>query len=296
MNEHSTFRAGFPEIAKASPGTEGLASAAPGTAKPVRSLTALIIAQDEEDCIARAVLSCRPFADEILVVDGGSRDGTADAAREAGARVLVNAWPGYARQRNFAAEHAGEDWVFFIDADEAVGSELAEAITAWKARPEADPLQAFAVTRMNNFFDTWWTKGERQVRLYNRRQHRIRNVLVHETPDATPDQIVQLPGRLWHFGFRSVGNLVMRFNRYTGLEAEKAYLGGRRFSLFRLMWRPPARFVQQYLVHRLCREGMAGFSASVLWVFYEVFTEIKLYELQWQARRTAPPQTPEALP
>ena len=87
-------------------------------------LSAVIIAQDEEENLGAALESAR-FCDEVLVVDSGSRDRTREVAAAAGARVVVNEpWPGFVMQRNFAIAAARHDWVLSLDADERVSPAL----------------------------------------------------------------------------------------------------------------------------------------------------------------------------
>lgn len=92
------------------------------------SITAVTIATDEEAHIARALRSVQGLADEIIVVDGGSTDGTVEVARQFTDKVFVNPWPGYGKQKNFALDRATGDWVLFVDADEEVTPALAEEI------------------------------------------------------------------------------------------------------------------------------------------------------------------------
>ena len=82
-------------------------------------LSVTIITLNEAAHIA-AALDSASFADEILVVDSGSSDGTADIARAKGVRVLTREWTGYVEQKNFAAEQASHDWIFSLDADERI--------------------------------------------------------------------------------------------------------------------------------------------------------------------------------
>src|SRR5918998_4174286 len=86
-------------------------------------ISATIITLDEQRNIARAIESLR-CCDEIVVVDSGSTDRTAEIAERLGARVIESPWPGYARQKNLAAEHASNDWILSIDADEALSEAL----------------------------------------------------------------------------------------------------------------------------------------------------------------------------
>src|SRR6267143_713753 len=86
-------------------------------------ISATIIACDEERNIARAMESLR-CCDEIIVVDSGSTDRTAEIAARLGARVIESPWGGYARQKNLAAQKAKYDWILSIDADEALSEAL----------------------------------------------------------------------------------------------------------------------------------------------------------------------------
>ncbi|PSN20051.1 glycosyltransferase family 2 protein [filamentous cyanobacterium CCP5] len=253
--------------------------------QPHHALSAIIIAQDEADCIAQAVRSCQHFADEILVVDGGSQDDTPAIAAELGAVVHHNPWPGYAKQRNYGADQAAHDWVFFLDADEWVDDQLAAALNDWKRQPTL-PAQAFSISRIGDFLGVWLAqRPESHIRLYDKTRFRIKDVLVHETPDVGDAPVVKLPGTVLHAGFRTVGELAERFNMYTDLDAQKAYGEGQRFNLLRFLLKPPAKFLQMYLRNGMFRAGKAGLFLASLWSYYIVLKELKLYEIDWAAKQ-----------
>src|SRR5881398_1852356 len=86
-------------------------------------ITATIITCNEADNI-RAACESVAWADEILVVDSESTDATREIATDCGARVITRKWPGFAAQKQFAAEEAAHEWVFSLDADERVSTEL----------------------------------------------------------------------------------------------------------------------------------------------------------------------------
>ncbi|MBE9141552.1 glycosyltransferase family 2 protein [Nodosilinea sp. LEGE 07088] len=250
-----------------------------------RLISVVIITQDEAERTARAIQSCLPFADEIVVVDGGSKDATVQTAQALGCQVYVNPWPGYAQQRNFGAAKAASDWIFMLDSDETVDADLAQALNAWKQRP-ADGVYAFRVKRIGNFFDAWLeTTSDQLIRLYHRQQISIPEVVVHEEPDPGNLPVGTLTGTIWHYGFRSLHDHVLRFNKYTDLDAQALLKKGRTFSPLRLLARPVARFLQKYLLQRMYRKGMAGLTVALLWSYYEILRELKLYELTWAATK-----------
>lgn len=248
---------------------------------PLRQISVVIITQNEEARVVNAIRSCS-FADEIVVVDGGSQDCTVQSAEALGCKVYINPWPGYAKQRNFGAEKATYEWIFFIDSDEIVSEELASTIVTWKSAPKLE-ADAFSVNRVGDFLGKWLDgKEEKQIRLYNKNVFRIKDVLVHERPDTGNAQVIKLPGTLWHHGFRSMDDHVIRFNKATNLEAQQAYLEGKKFSLARLLLKPPARFLQKYIWQGMYKKGVPGFAVALLWIYYDFMKEMKIYELYWK--------------
>jgi glycosyltransferase involved in cell wall biosynthesis len=264
-------------------------------ARPERLVSAVIIARDEAERLARCVTACRSFADEVVVVDGGSTDDTVAIARELGCTVLENPWPGYGAQRNFGADGARHDWVFWVDADELCDTELAAAVTDWK-RSNGDPPAAFSVQRVGNFMGRWLEgTRDRPIRLYDRRRCSVGvDVPVHEKVEVGEEPVGHLPGNLWHYGFRSLSDHVGRFERYATLDAQAAWERGKRFRAWRLLVRPAARLGQKLLLHGLYRKGVAGLAVGLLWVYYEIVLELKLYELEW--RSSGAPHAPPARP
>jgi glycosyltransferase involved in cell wall biosynthesis len=254
---------------------------------PSRKITTVLIAQDEQERIEAAIRSCEAFADEVLVLDGGSEDETVALARGLGCRVLVNPWPGYIEQRNLGASEASHDWIFIIDADEVVCGELATELGVWKEQAD-EAKEGYWVYRYGDFFSSRMIPDAYSVRLYDRRRLRFEGGLVHESVPVAPQRAGSFKGTIWHYGFRSVSDHVSRFNEYTDLEAQKAHLAGKSFSVARLLLRPPARFAQRYLLQRLYKEGIAGLTVAVLWTYYEFLREIKLYEIYWREETNVP--------
>src|SRR2546430_15878071 len=93
-------------------------------------LSVYIIALNEVDRIGSTINAVIDWADEVIVVDSGSSDGTAEFARSLGARVVQHPWKGFGRQRRFSESLCNNDWVLGIDADECVTPQLKNEITA----------------------------------------------------------------------------------------------------------------------------------------------------------------------
>ena len=245
-----------------------------------------IITLNEAEHIAAAIDSAA-WADEILVVDSGSRDQTAEIARAKGARVTERAWTGYVDQKNHAATLASHDWIFSLDADERITPGLAGEIRALLA---ADPpLHGYRAPRVAFHLGRWVRTTDFypdfQTRLYDRRAARWRGQYVHESV-AVDGAVGQLKHEIEHYSFRDLKDQLDRINHYTTLAARQLYEAGRRTSALELMVHPPAAFLRNYLLRRGVADGTAGLTMSMINA-YSVFLKFaKLWELQRCSRST----------
>ena len=241
-------------------------------------ISTVIIAQDEAQHLERCVRPCLGFSDEILVVDGGSADDTPAVAERLGCRVIQNPWPGYAAQRNLGAEHAANDWIFSVDADEIVDDGLVEALSALRRTGPPNGAVAYTVERVNSFLGDWFTESpERKVRLYDRRRLGFTDAPVHEVVDIPVEATDVLPGHLWHVNYGDLEQATSGLNFYTSLEADVA-AAERPMKPWRLVVRPLARFAQRFVVERSFRHGWRGLFFSLHWAYWELLREMKIYE------------------
>lgn len=205
-----------------------------------------------------ACLASAAFADEILVVDSGSRDSTVEIAIRHGARVIDRAWAGYGPQKQFAVESASYDWVLCLDADERVSPELKAGIARELAAAGAD---AYAIARCNRFLGRWLRHGEGypdwSVRLFDRRKAKWSNDAVHEKVVCTTPP-ARLRGDLMHESAESLAIYLDKQNRYTSLQASRLHAAGRRGSVLRMAISPIARFLKFYVLRLGFLDGVPG--------------------------------------
>lgn len=243
------------------------------------AISVAIVTLNEAARIADAIASIR-WADEIVVVDAGSTDGTADLARSLGARVEVRDWPGYAAQKNYAASICRHDWVFSLDADERAGDALAAALQQWREREPA--AGGYRVRRVSRYLGTWirttdWYPDP-QLRLYDRRRGEWRAARVHESV-RVDGRVDELPGEIEHLPYRSVSDHLQRIDRYTTLAALDLRERGTRATAPSLVAHPLAAFVRNYLLRGGIRQGRVGLAVSLLNSYYVLLKYVKLLEL-----------------
>jgi glycosyltransferase involved in cell wall biosynthesis len=205
-----------------------------------------------------ACLESASFADEIVVIDSGSTDGTAELAAGHGARVMQKAWLGFGRQKQFAVETARNDWVLCLDADEQVSERLRASIVAALAAPAA---QAYAMPRCNRFMGRWLRHGEGypdwSLRLFDRRHARWSDDPVHETV-LTDAPVTRIKGDLLHDSAETLASYLDKQNRYTTLAARAALARGERTGPVRLLLSPLLRFIKFYVFRLGFLDGPPG--------------------------------------
>jgi len=227
-----------------------------------------------------ACLDSVRFAAEIVVVDSGSQDNTVEIARARGARVIEQRWLGFGPQRRYAVAQASHDWVLCLDADEQLSPELAAAIDAALRQPRDT---AFEMARRNRFFGRWLRHGEGYpdwtLRLFDRRHARWTDDAVHEHVVAD-GPVGRLEGDLLHASAESLDAYLAKQNRYTTLQAEAMHARGERFSWFRLVGSPLARFVRFYLLRAGFLDGAAGLVHIAIGCFASFCKYAKLRALE----------------
>jgi glycosyltransferase involved in cell wall biosynthesis len=248
-------------------------------------ISACIITLNEERNLPRCLRSVAPIADEIVVVDSGSRDGTAEIARKFGARLVAQDWLGNTEQKNFAAEQATHSWVLNIDADEELCPELIAALARLKADPAADSPGApegYRVSRMVFYLGKWIRHGDwypdRLVRLYRRDQARFTGGRVHgqvELPGPAP----LLPGHLHHFTYVDAADRTARCAKYAEIWARTAHAEGRRCGALAAPLHAAARFAKGFILKRGFCDGGVGWEIAVgnareVWMKYRLLREL----------------------
>jgi glycosyltransferase involved in cell wall biosynthesis len=244
----------------------------------VPRLTVTVITRNESANIL-AALDSVSWADELIVVDSGSTDDTAALARQRTGRVFVREWPGYAAQKNFAADQASHDWILSLDADERVTPGLADEI---RARLGDEPRErGYLIPRVSFYLGKWirttdWYP-DHQLRLYDRRVAAWAGE-VHEGVRVKGD-VGRLRAELEHLPYRDIAHHLQTIDRYTTLAANEMRGQGRTVGPAGLAARPLGAFLRNYLVRGGWRDGGVGLVVSILNSYYVFLKFAKLWEL-----------------
>ena len=251
------------------------------------SLSVVIITKDEEANLARTLASIA-WADERIVVDSGSTDGTLEVARQHGAKIFQERWKGYAGQKNSAIAKASSEWVLSLDADEEISPELAANIKRATTRPESD-ITGYFMARRNLFLGRWIRHGgfypDRKLRLFRRGYGKFMERAVHETMQVEGATAI-LSGDLIHNAYPTLTGYIETMNRYSTLGAEVAAAKGVTSSSFvaflmNVYYRPALSLSWNYIFRRGFLDGREGF---LLHLYHNVYVSWK-YAKAWEASR-----------
>lgn len=256
-------------------------------AKPRLSL--IVITRNESARLQRCLQSAG-FADEVIVVDHGSSDGTAALARALGARVIETAdWPGFGLQKNRALAAATGDWVLSLDADEWLSDELAEAIRRVIAQDQSS-FKAYELPRLSSFCGRWMRHSgwypDPVARLFARGSGRFSDDLVHErlVVDGT---IGRLTGHLLHESMATLEVAIDKMNRYSTGRAIDLRQRGRSGGLGKALGHGLWAFVRTYFLKRGFLDGRMGFVLAVNNAEVSYYRYLKIW-LSEPARQTLP--------
>ena len=256
----------------------------PAVATPAHDKLPLTVAVITLDAAAQLgpLLESVGFADEVLVVDSGSKDDTCALALRHGARVEHRDWMGFGRQKQHAVSIARNDWVLCLDADERVTDGLAASLRAAMAAPR---YKAYRMARRNRFLGRWLAHGEGypdwSVRLFHRAHASWSNDDVHEAV-LTTTEVGTLEGDLLHESADDIATYLRKQNRYSTLHAEALYRQGVRAGYWRLLASPLARFFKFYVMRLGFLDGGPGFAHIVIGCNNAFQKYLKLLELQRQ--------------
>jgi len=231
-------------------------------------ISATIITHNEERNLSRAIESLR-CADEILVVDSGSSDRTLEIAEKLGAKVIDSPWPGYAKQKNVAAERAENDWILSLDADESLSEALEAEI--WHIKKNGAQFDAYTMPRLARYLGRWIKHSgwypDRKIRLYNRTKATWKGDFVHESVKVEGN-VGHLDGNLLHFTCESLSEHIKTMDRYTTLAAEQLVGSGQKVTWGRLIFEPPWTFFNTYVLKAGFLDGVEGLAIANMAALY----------------------------
>lgn len=230
----------------------------------MQTLAVVIITLNEARNIERCILSLSDLADEIVVLDAFSTDETAEICRKHGVSFHQRNWEGYAASKNYANSLTTCDYIFSLDADEALSTELLAEIKSEKKKGFSG---VYSVNRLTNYMGKWiYHSGwfpDIKTRIFPKKGSFWSGEYVHEelmTPsNATTTSFKNI---LAHYSYYSFEDHRARADKYSYLTAQKFYAAGKKASILKPYLSAIGRFVAMYLLKRGFLDGKMGFKIA----------------------------------
>lgn len=244
-------------------------------------ISAAIVALNEAEKLESCLNSIKDFADEIVVVDLGSKDETEKVCEKYGAKIYHHRLVPYVEKvRDFSISKTSNEWVLVLDPDEQITDNLKNEL---KSVFESNEYSAVNIPRKNIFFGgwiahtNWWP--DKHVRFFKKGIVSWSEIHVYPTVEG---KILELPAKeelaIIHHGYNSISEFIDRQNRYARVEGDQLYGKGVRFSWTKFIWWPMRVFLTRFIKHQGYLDGMYGFVLVYLMMIYKITVLVKLWE------------------
>lgn len=223
----------------------------------MRTLSVIIPTYNEIDYIDDALKSV-DFANEIIVIDSFSTDGTKEKALQLGCKVLERKFDNFSNQKNHAITYATGDWILFIDADERVSHKLKnEILSEIEKNKHAGYKLSFPHYYMNRFL---YHKVDKVIRL-------VKNINVKFSGDVheklhVEGSIGSLKNFMIHYTYKGLFHLIQKKDSYSWFQANTSLKKGKKVTIFHLLFKPLYRFFSSYILKRGFLDGVPGLALA----------------------------------
>jgi len=244
------------------------------------TIAAVVITKNEETNI-RACLESLQWANEIIVVDAESTDGTVAEARRFTDKVFVRPWPGFGPQKNFGFDQTQSDWILIVDADERVTDELRVEIQGILGNGPSQGLVGYEVPRRNFFYGFWMRFGgmfpDYQIRLVKKSAARYDDTLLHENL-RLQGFVQKLQSFFDHHSIPTITHHVRKMIQYTSLAAQEKLKHRDRVTVANLMGNHLVTVFKTYVIRGGWRDGLPGLIAALFAGMHTFVKYAKAYE------------------
>lgn len=245
-------------------------------------LSVVIITFNEEANIGRCLDALVGVADEVVVLDSFSSDGTEGICRARGARFEQHAFDTYYAQKNRVVDLAAFPHVLSLDADEVLSEPLRQSILAAKSDWRFD---GYEMSRLTSYCGQWihhsgWYP-DRKLRLFDRRKGRWATKHPHEYVEMQPGSTVgRLSGNLLHYSYYTVQEHIDRTRKYADMAARALHAAGKKASLAKVIFSPALKFLRNYVLKLGFLDGRAGWTICKIAAWETYLKYRALYRLR----------------
>lgn len=222
-------------------------------------ITATIITRNEETNIERCLKSL-DWVDEIVIIDSFSEDRTVEICEKYKCKIVQTEWKGFGKTKKYAVDIASNDWIFSIDADEEVTTDLKNKILSLLENPQSE---GYKIKRTSYYLGNkikycGWDR-DFPLRLFNKRSGNFNEKDVHESVliNGKKEKVNEA---LLHFTYPTISSHISKMNRYTDLSLNQM---NKKYSLIASLFFGFNKFLKMYFLQKGFLDGKVGFLLSI---------------------------------
>lgn len=242
-------------------------------------LSVIIITFNEEKNIGRCLESIKEVADDIVVVDSFSTDGTEEICKKYGVRFYTHAFEGHIEQKNYALTLSQYPHVLSLDADEALDETLRKSIQEVKANWVCD---GYEMNRLTNYCGSWikhcgWYP-DRKLRLYDKSKGTWGGTNPHDKYELNSGaKLGYLKGDILHYSYYTIQDHYKQIEYFTTISSKELFKKGKHASIIKVVFSPVVKFIQCYFIKLGFLDGAAGFTICRLsaWAGYLKYSKLR---------------------
>jgi len=250
-------------------------------------LSVAIIAFNEERNIERCLLSVQGVADEIVVIDSGSKDKTEEICKKYSVRFIFHPFEGHIQQKNYAIEQCSGDYILSLDSDEALSEELKKSILSEKGKGFTSPVYTF--NRLSNYCGHWvkhcgWYP-DTKVRLVKKGTALWGGVNPHdELISTSPERTIHLKGDLLHYTIATREEHYKQVEFFSTIGAQEAFKKGKKSNWGIIIGKTIFKFFRDYIIKLGFLDGATGFTISRISAYATYKKYLKISHLIRESR------------
>ena len=249
----------------------------------LNNISIVIITKNEEHVLDKTLASLQGITDNIIIVDSGSTDDTITIAKKHSENIIHTTWLGYGKTKNKGIENAKYDWIFSVDADEAVDKVLKEELL--KLNLAKEDKSVFKVKRKNFIGEKKMNYGEwandYQIRLFNKKTIQWDDSPVHEQLQIPPGfKVKKLNGALLHYTMKDFKEFLDKIHHYAFLSAQKYFSQSKKALWYKLYLSPSFTFILNYFFKLGFLDGWRGFVSAKFFAYYTFLKYALLKDLE----------------
>jgi (heptosyl)LPS beta-1,4-glucosyltransferase len=253
-------------------------------------ISAVINVRNEAEALSKCLRSIKNFADEIIVVDMRSTDGSGKIAEAAGAKVFEYRPMKYVEPaRNFALSKATGKWVLLLDPDEYLNKSLKKDLISITKRNDVDYVK---IPRKNMIFGKWIRHSncwpDYLIRFFKKGAVTWQKE-IHSQPETKGNGLTLLDSEklaIQHNNYTTVTQFVMRAVRYSSIQADELKAQDYKVKTSDFILKPMQEFNSRFFFAEGYKDGIHGLVFSILQAFAIALVYIKLWEKQGAQDKT----------